>query len=197
MTVSPPAGTNAARRSAILDAAVPVFLRYGFKKTSMDDVARAAGISRQGLYLHFPNKELLFKEGLARLIDGMRAAGRAALARDDLPMEERLLGLFEAVHGHAIGEPGAENMTELLEAATALMGNAIDELEDGLVADLAKALRPTKLAAEWKALGISAKELADNLYATSHGAKHRVTSKAEYRDRMRVAIKIACRERHG
>ncbi len=42
-----------ARRESILQAAVGVFLRYGYKKTSMDDLARAAGLSRQGLYLHF------------------------------------------------------------------------------------------------------------------------------------------------
>ena len=193
----PPADANAAKRVAILDAAAPLFLRYGFKKTSMDDVARAAGLSRQGLYLHFPTKELLFKEGLSRLIEGTRAAGRAALARDDLAIEERLLGLFEAVHGHAIGEPGAENMTELLEAAKSLMAGAIDELEDGLVADLARALRATKLAADWKEMGVSAKEIAENLYATSHGLKPRVKTRAEYRDRMRVAIKLACRDRRG
>jgi len=36
------------KREAILVAATAIFLRYGFKKTSMDDVARAAGVSRQG-----------------------------------------------------------------------------------------------------------------------------------------------------
>ena len=34
--------------------------RYGFKKTSMDDVAQAAGVSRQGLYLYFDTKEWPF-----------------------------------------------------------------------------------------------------------------------------------------
>src|SRR5271170_5728594 len=93
---------SAARRAAILDAATGVFLRYGFKKTSMDDLARAAGISRQGLYLHFATKEALFKEGVLRLVTASRDAGRAALAREDLSIEERLLGAFEAVHGITI-----------------------------------------------------------------------------------------------
>ena len=78
------ADPNAARRAAILDAAAGVFLRFGYKKTSMDDLARAAGLSRQGLYLHFPTEEELFKEGVLRLIEGTRAAGRAALARAEL-----------------------------------------------------------------------------------------------------------------
>ena len=44
----------------ILDAAGGVLLRYGFRKASVDDVARAAGISRQGLYLHFATRGQLF-----------------------------------------------------------------------------------------------------------------------------------------
>ena len=48
--------TDDPRRSRLLEAALGVFLRYGYKKTSMDEVARAADLSRQGLYLHFATK---------------------------------------------------------------------------------------------------------------------------------------------
>jgi AcrR family transcriptional regulator len=44
----------AARPAAIIEAATGIFLRYGFKKTSMADLASAAGLSRQALYLYFP-----------------------------------------------------------------------------------------------------------------------------------------------
>src|ERR1700727_971622 len=101
---------TAARRGAILEAATGVFLRYGFKKTSMDDLARAAGLSRQGLYLHFATKEALFKDAVLQLLDATRATARAALAREDVGIEDRLLDAFEAVHGHAIGQAGAEQM---------------------------------------------------------------------------------------
>ena len=37
--------TPAARQAAILDAALAIFLRYGFKKTSMDDVARREALT--------------------------------------------------------------------------------------------------------------------------------------------------------
>src|ERR1700759_4713665 len=84
------------RRSALLEAASGVFMRYGFKKTSMDDLARAAGISRQGLYLHFPTKEALFREVVTLKITRLQAAGRAVLERESLSPEERLLGAFEA-----------------------------------------------------------------------------------------------------
>ncbi len=184
---------DGARRRAILEATSGVFLRFGFKKTSMDDLARAAGLSRQGLYLHFPTKDALFKDAVLQLVAGMRAAARAALAREDIDVEERLLGAFEAVHGHAIGQIGAEHMNELLETAVALVGPVATDLEQGLVADVARVLRASGVAARWKETGVSAKELAEHLYTVSYGAKHCAAAPADHRDRMRVAVRIVCR----
>jgi AcrR family transcriptional regulator len=187
------AGTTAARRKAILEAASCVFLRFGFKKTSMDDLARAAGLSRQGLYLHFATKEALFKESVLQLIAASRAAARAALAREGLDLEERLLAMFEAVHAHSIGQEGAQHMNELLETAVQLVGPVVDTLERGIVADVASAMKSAGVAERWKGTGVSAKDLAEHLCATSYGVKHRVSTLAEYRERMRLAVRIACR----
>jgi AcrR family transcriptional regulator len=187
----------AARRAAILEAATGVFLRYGFKKTSMDDLARAAGLSRQGLYLSFATKEVLFKEALAHLTATTRAAARAALGREDLDIEGRLLGAFEAMHGLGIGQPGAEHMSELLETAVQLIGPSLGEVEQGFVVDVARVLRTSGVAARWKEAGISAKDLAEHLYSTSSGVKHRVATAAEYRDSMRTAVQIVCRGAPG
>lgn len=62
-------------RTAILDAASEVFVRYGFKKASVEDIARKAGVGKGSIYLHFESKEALFEacarkghaEGLAEL----------------------------------------------------------------------------------------------------------------------------------
>ena len=45
------------KKELILNAAIPVFGKSGFKKTSIKDLADAADISKQGLYLHFSSKE--------------------------------------------------------------------------------------------------------------------------------------------
>jgi AcrR family transcriptional regulator len=195
--VALPSEPSASRHAAILEAAVCVFTRYGFKKTSMDDLARAAGLSRQGLYLHFSTKEALFKESVLALVASLRAASRAALAREGASVEERVLGAFEAVHAHAIGQPGAEHMGELLETAAQLVGPVVAELELGLVGDVARALRSAGIAAAWRDEGVSAKELAEHLHATSYGVKHAVTTVAAYRERMRVALRIVCEGRAG
>lgn len=49
---------------AILDAAVALFLENGFDGTSMDEVARHAGVSKQTVYSHFSSKEQLFSEAI-------------------------------------------------------------------------------------------------------------------------------------
>src|SRR5262249_18658541 len=140
-------GTGAARQAAILEAAAGIFLRYGFKKTSMDDVARAAGISRQGLYLYFQTKEALFKAIVTHTLEAMRARASAALARKDVGLEERVLGAFEAMHGKAVG---AEHLDELIATTEELVGPIVCELDEALVSDVAHALDAAGVAARWK-----------------------------------------------
>ena len=45
----------------ILQAAHHCFSHYGFQKTSMEDIAREAGVSRGSVYRHFPDKDSLFR----------------------------------------------------------------------------------------------------------------------------------------
>lgn len=44
------------RREEILRAAQDLFHRQGYANTSLDDIARAVGIKREGLYYYFPNR---------------------------------------------------------------------------------------------------------------------------------------------
>ena len=53
----------------ILDAAERVFTQYGARRANVEDVAKAAGISRSTLYRAYPTKEALLKAVLDREID--------------------------------------------------------------------------------------------------------------------------------
>ena len=50
-----------------LAAAEDVFTRHGYARTTMGDIARAAGMSRPALYLLFPDKDAVF----SRVVDGL------------------------------------------------------------------------------------------------------------------------------
>ena len=50
----------------VLDAAVEVFARQGYERTSLSDLTAAMGITRPSLYLAFGNKEALFVAAMKR-----------------------------------------------------------------------------------------------------------------------------------
>ena len=83
----------------VLAAATEVFLRYGFARATMGDIAAGAGVSRPALYLLFPNKEELFAAALKRLNDAELATIREGAPR--LPtLRERLLLACEVWGAH-------------------------------------------------------------------------------------------------
>src|SRR5580704_8271857 len=96
---APEAEPADARQHALLEAAVGVFARYGFRKTSMEEVARAAGVSRQGLYLQFANKEELFRRALEHSLNSQLIAAEAALSRQQEGLEQRLIAACDAWSG--------------------------------------------------------------------------------------------------
>lgn len=78
------------KQEYVLQIVLRTFLWYGFKKTSMDDIAKAAGLTHQGLYFHYRSKDKLLRACVEKaLFDGHRAV-HLALSAAQLPLEERL-----------------------------------------------------------------------------------------------------------
>ena len=96
------------RRAGILRAALTRFARYGFRRTSMEDIAREADISRAAIYLQFKNKEEIFR-ALAQQLHEHALAAATAAARAPGPigmrlrciLEAKLASMFDVVHGSA------------------------------------------------------------------------------------------------
>lgn len=57
------------KRVAILEAATTLFLRNGYRGTSMDEIAALARVSKQTVYKHFADKERLFTEIVISTVD--------------------------------------------------------------------------------------------------------------------------------
>ncbi|MHB1571017.1 MAG: TetR/AcrR family transcriptional regulator [Solirubrobacteraceae bacterium] len=60
---------SARKRRAILEAAATLFLSNGYLGTSMDEIAKLAGVSKQTVYKHFADKERLFSEIVTATVD--------------------------------------------------------------------------------------------------------------------------------
>lgn len=54
------------RKNEILNAAGKCFAKFGYDKTTMDDIGEMVGMNKVSLYYYFKNKETLFSEMLAR-----------------------------------------------------------------------------------------------------------------------------------
>jgi TetR/AcrR family acrAB operon transcriptional repressor len=65
-------------RTRILDAAMLVFRRHGFRRSSIEQAAEAAGLTRQALYHHFKSREVLFRAVIEQLHENALAAEIAA-----------------------------------------------------------------------------------------------------------------------
>jgi len=61
-------------RNAIINVANRLFSRFGFHKTSMDEIARVARKAKGSLYYHFPSKEDLFKEVVGKEFEYLKAS---------------------------------------------------------------------------------------------------------------------------
>jgi len=174
-------------------AATTAFLRYGFKKTSMDDVARAAGVSRQGLYLYFDTKDLLFREALQYLVSHMISTARSVAEDRNLGIRDRLLGVFEAVHGSAFQSASPEHAFELLQSAQSADGALLVQLDRDLMGIVAALLAEAGAAERWEEAGVTVAELSEQLLMSAKGIKASVDTLTAYRERMLTAIRIVTR----
>src|SRR5882757_8327541 len=63
---------RSAKPNAIVLAALELFTRYGYRKTSIDDIAQAAQVAKRTVYQHFENKAAVFLAILEYLGDQVR-----------------------------------------------------------------------------------------------------------------------------
>jgi TetR/AcrR family transcriptional regulator len=86
---------RARTRERILAGALERFTAYGYRRTALEDIAQAAGLSRASVYVHFRNKEDVFR-ALARQVHEQGLAAAEAAAAAGGPLADRLRALFTA-----------------------------------------------------------------------------------------------------
>jgi AcrR family transcriptional regulator len=150
------------RRGRILEGARAAFLRFGFERSSIADIAAGAGVSRTAVYHYFPGKE----EVLQAVVDELHAktlndAGEA-LERSKT-LGEALTGLLEAKFGQTLAVVAeSPHGMELMDATNRLTGTATRAADDAFLALVVKAL-----ARYGRAKGANA--VADTLVAAAKG----------------------------
>lgn len=148
-----PEPSAVSREARVLAAATDVFLRYGFARTTMGDIAQRAGISRPALYLVFPGKAEVFAAVIHRMnrekLDEIRAALPA------LPtLKDKVLFACTTWAGHGFdlthAHPDARDLFNLDFAAVQEIYSEFQALIAELLAEAASAsplrAKPEELA---------------------------------------------------
>ncbi|MEU0137526.1 TetR/AcrR family transcriptional regulator [Streptomyces sp. NPDC006296] len=157
-----------------------VFTRFGYRKTSMEEVARAAHISRPGLYFLFSSKEALFRAAVTQTLERDLAAAEQALADRGRPLPERLVEAFDRWAGRTIG-PLSRDVAAVAEDGPALLGEIVvtaprrfeELITEAIAADSGRE---------------AAVPVAQTMISASIGLKHQVASREAYLDRLTVAV---------
>ena len=58
-------------KKKIVDQSIQLFLQYGYKSVTMDDIAKHMGVSKKTIYVHFPTKDQLVEQSALNHLDGI------------------------------------------------------------------------------------------------------------------------------
>ena len=177
------------RRKTIIDAAMKTFVAYGFKRTTMADIADAAGISRPALYLLFKNKNDIFRAGFIDLVEEILDRMKTILEGDgflpDRVADAVVAGLvtpFREIHDTPHG-------AELFDAKQELAEDLGDQWFEEMERLIAGALERARLRGELTLPpGATSSAIARVLVFSLEGIKHRTNIGSETEAPIRLLI---------
>lgn len=185
---------DSARQERVLAVALEVFGRYGFRKASMDEIARSADISRQGLYLHFANKDALFRAAVRQELDTALGDVSRCLNEEGVGLERRAVAALDAWLGRYVGSMLASDIGNLLKNPAMQLGDMVDPASAAFDARLAAAIAAAMSENDRRRLGVTPEEIAGALHTVAQGAKYLSNARAESREefvaRMTAAVRV-------
>ena len=163
------------KRMRILEGALKVFLAYGYTRTTMDDIARAADVSRPALYLLFKNKTDIYRAIGSCLLARSVSEARKAL-EDEGPFGPRVMealdrALFRLLERIQDSPHGEEILDIKNSLAADILANWRAELAEALTQAVAREAAERSVSLEKR--GLSAAALADILLDGLQGLKAR------------------------
>ena len=191
---SMPSTADRTRQERVLSVALEVFGRYGFRKTSMDEVARSADISRQGLYLYFASKEALFRAAVRQELDTALGDASRCLDEEGAGLDRRVVAALDAWLGRYVGSMLASDISGLLQNPAVQIGDMVDAAIAVFDARLAGAVAAATAETGRRRLGVTPEEIAAALHTVGQGAKYlssaRGESRAEFVARVTPAVRL-------
>lgn len=180
------------RHDAILDSAKAAFLAYGFSRTTMDDIARAAKLSRPALYLHFKNKTAIYCGLADRMLRGSVAIAEAELNGDG-DFEQRLYRAIDSALLALMAEiMQAPHGSELLDVKNDLAADLVCEWQGAMTSLFATSIQSEadRARIDLVARNLSAVGLAETLMDGLEGMKTRLETIQEQEIAARRIVRL-------
>lgn len=180
------------KRARILEGAFKVFLAYGYSRATMDDIARAADLSRPALYLVFRNKTDIYRAIAECLLDRC-LAGASTVLQAEGSLLERLDSLCGDVFHPMMHEIEiAAHGPELLDMRNRLAGDIIARWREQLVDLLEGAVAEEAAAngADLPALGLTARAVAETYFDAMEGMKVRLSDPERHLETARLVSRL-------
>ena len=170
---APGADEAGSRIEQIADAALRLFARYGYKRSSMDDIAREAGLAKATLYLHFKGKDDVFRAMLQLLARRAQTRCREVMIMR-APFASRLAALLQAHYGQAYASFGTgEHLIELKAVMASIAGPELQAFDQSFVSFARQLFVEAEKAGEIRLArsGVGLDELIASLMLAAAGAK--------------------------
>ncbi|MFA1713511.1 TetR/AcrR family transcriptional regulator [Peribacillus frigoritolerans] len=121
------------RKKLILEAATKSFSLFGYKATTMDQVAKIANVGKGTIYTFYKNKEELFKEIVQRMIEEMKYEAEQSLD-DQLSFFENLhRAVYRILEFRQEHQLSLKLLQEEREIGTPAVQEMVNEMEEAIV----------------------------------------------------------------
>ncbi|WP_209597736.1 TetR/AcrR family transcriptional regulator [Ruegeria sp. HKCCSP351] len=173
--------SDESRQKAILASAFQAFSAYGFRKTSMDDIARGAGMSRPAVYLYYRNKEAIVRKLTERHYEEKTAAVAEALNSEGSVSDIAKKAIHAQTEGMAAILASPHGL-EMLDTTKSMAIDIVERGEGELAALYAEWLRREQGAGRVR-LFDTPEETAKTLTVTLKGVKLTASDAEEFERR--------------
>ena len=168
------------RRNQILDAGLSMALKHGLRGSSMEALAREAGIAKPTLYGYFPNKDALFVAVLQRILEQLEHQVEKSLnGKGDLVfrISSALVSKHKLVFSLLEGSPHRE---EIYSEKSRIAAREIEKFEDWLQMKISLALKES--GRKWP------QNYAQLLIACAEGIAQKATSVSQIGPAIRLMV---------
>lgn len=189
-------------RDLVLRAAMVRFTNYGYKRTSLEDIANEANLSRPTIYAYFKNKKTILRS-VSQGIHDVTLANIEIALNLDATLEQRLLQCF-----NAWTEPyksilfGTPHGAELIGASSLLASDISTKASERFHSLLSECLKQAQLSGDvdLTVVNLTASRAAQFMILSLNGLSSVDTDEKTNRQNLHTLINVfltACRHKKG